>query len=125
MTAELSAGATDCADVSARALLLLPLTVACGVFMTSLDQNVVVTALPGISDSLGRPPRQLGLLITVYVASLIISMPLGGWAADRFGLRNVYCFACWCSPRHRRCAACPTTSGRWSAPARCKASAAP
>nr|WP_245260642.1 MFS transporter [Mesorhizobium sp. L2C054A000] len=93
MTAELSAGATDCADVSARALLLLPLTVACGVFMTSLDQNVVVTALPGISDSLGRPPSQLGLLITVYVASLIISMPLGGWAADRFGLRNVYCFA--------------------------------
>ncbi|RUY86832.1 MFS transporter, partial [Mesorhizobium sp. M7A.F.Ca.CA.003.01.2.1] len=93
MTAELSAGATDRADVPARALLLLPLTVACGVFMTSLDQNVVVTALPGISESLGRPPSQLGLLITVYVASLIISMPLGGWAADRFGLRNVYCFA--------------------------------
>ncbi|RVA62107.1 MFS transporter, partial [Mesorhizobium sp. M7A.F.Ca.CA.001.08.1.1] len=89
MTAELSAGATDRADVPARALLLLPLTVACGVFMTSLDQNVVVTALPGISESLGRPPSQLGLLITVYVASLIISMPLGGWAADRFGLRNV------------------------------------
>ncbi|MBZ9742468.1 MULTISPECIES: MFS transporter [unclassified Mesorhizobium] len=93
MTAELSAGATDRADMPARALLLLPLTVACGVFMTSLDQNVVVTALPGISESLGRPPSQLGLLITVYVASLIISMPLGGWAADRFGLRNVYCFA--------------------------------
>ncbi|WP_245487694.1 MFS transporter [Mesorhizobium sp. M4A.F.Ca.ET.022.05.2.1] len=61
--------------------------------MTSLDQNVVVTALPGIGESLARPPSQLGLLITVYVASLIISMPLGGWAADRFGLRNVYCFA--------------------------------
>ncbi|WP_292016228.1 MFS transporter [Mesorhizobium sp.] len=58
--------------------------------MTSLDQNVVVTALPGIGESLARPPSQLGLLITVYVASLII---LGGWAADRFGLRNVYCFA--------------------------------
>jgi MFS family permease len=73
--------------------MLLPATVACGVFMTSLDQNVVVTALPGIGESLARPPSQLGLLITVYVASLIISMPLGGWAADRFGLRNVYCAA--------------------------------
>lgn len=73
--------------------MLLPATVACGVFMTSLDQNVVVTALPGIGESLARPPSQLGLLITVYVASLIISMPVGGWAADRFGLRNVYCFA--------------------------------
>ncbi|WP_292332800.1 MFS transporter, partial [Mesorhizobium sp.] len=73
--------------------MLLPATVACGVFMTSLDQNVVVTALPGIGESLDRPPSQLGLLITVYVASLIVSMPLGGWLADRFGLRNVYCFA--------------------------------
>lgn len=73
--------------------MLLPATVACGVFMTSLDQNVVVTALPGIGESLARPPSQLGLLITVYVASLIITMPLGGWLADRFGLRNVYCFA--------------------------------
>ncbi|WP_292068719.1 MFS transporter [Mesorhizobium sp.] len=73
--------------------MFLPFTVACGVFMTSLDQNVVVTALPGIGESLARPPSQLGLLITVYVASLIISMPLGGWLADRFGLRNVYCFA--------------------------------
>jgi len=93
MTAEVSSGVSDRADFPARAMLLLPLTVACGVFMTSLDQNVVVTALPGISESLSRPPSQLGLLITVYVASLIISMPLGGWLADRFGLRNVYCFA--------------------------------
>lgn len=73
--------------------MLLPATVACGVFMTSLDQNVVVTALPGIGESLDRPPSQLGLLITVYVASLIVTMPLGGWLADRFGLRNIYCFA--------------------------------
>ncbi len=93
MTAEVSSGVSDRADFPARAMLLLPLTVACGVFMTSLDQNVVVTALPGIGESLSRPPSQLGLLITVYVASLIISMPLGGWLADRFGLRNVYCFA--------------------------------
>ncbi|WP_292278909.1 hypothetical protein, partial [Mesorhizobium sp.] len=26
--------------------------------MTSLDQNVVVTALPGIGESLDRPPSQ-------------------------------------------------------------------
>ena len=72
---------------------MVPVTVACAVFMTSLDQNVVVTALPGIGESLGRAPSQLGLLVTVYVASLIISMPVGGWAAERFGLRNSYCVA--------------------------------
>lgn len=93
MTAETSATAPTRFGTAGEVSLLLPLTVACGVFMTSLDQNVVVTALPGIGESLARPPSQLGLLITVYVASLIISMPVGGWAADRFGLRNVYCFA--------------------------------
>lgn len=93
MTAETSATAPTRIGTAGDVSLLLPLTVACGVFMTSLDQNVVVTALPGIGESLARPPSQLGLLITVYVASLIISMPVGGWAADRFGLRNVYCFA--------------------------------
>ncbi|TGQ50784.1 MFS transporter [Mesorhizobium sp. M1C.F.Ca.ET.193.01.1.1] len=93
MTAETSATATNRFATAGEASMFLPFTVACGVFMTSLDQNVVVTALPGIGESLARPPSQLGLLITVYVASLIISMPLGGWLADRFGLRNVYCFA--------------------------------
>ncbi|MDX8515816.1 MFS transporter [Mesorhizobium captivum] len=93
MTAETTATATTRFAPAGEPSMLLPATVACGVFMTSLDQNVVVTALPGIGESLARPPSQLGLLITVYVASLIITMPLGGWLADRFGLRNVYCFA--------------------------------
>ncbi|TIQ34807.1 MAG: MFS transporter [Mesorhizobium sp.] len=93
MTAETTATATTRFAPAGDPSLLLPATVACGVFMTSLDQNVIVTALPGIGQSLDRPPSQLGLLITVYVASLIITMPLGGWLADRFGLRNVYCFA--------------------------------
>ncbi|RUU14415.1 MFS transporter [Mesorhizobium sp. USDA-HM6] len=93
MTAETTATATTRFAPAEGPSMLLPATVACGVFMTSLDQNVVVTALPGIGESLDRPPSQLGLLITVYVASLIVTMPLGGWLADRFGLRNVYCFA--------------------------------
>ncbi len=83
----------DPADSSSAVSLLVPVTVACGVFMTSLDQNVIVTALPGIGETLGRAPSQLGLLITAYVASLIITMPIGGWAAERFGLRNSYSFA--------------------------------
>ena len=91
MTAEPSADGSSEAQPSAS--LLIPVTVACGMFMTSLDQNVVVTALPGIGESMGRAPSQLGLLVTAYVASLIIAMPLGAWAADRFGLRRSYCFA--------------------------------
>jgi EmrB/QacA subfamily drug resistance transporter len=93
MSTQTPATAPDRLDEPSGVSLLVPVTVAFGVFMTSLDQNVIVTALPGIGESLGRPASELGLLITVYVASLIISMPVGGWAAERFGLRNSYCAA--------------------------------
>lgn len=76
--------------LSKAASLLVPVTVACGNLMTSLDQNVVVTALPAIGRSLGEPPTQLGSIVTVYTASLIVAMPTGGWAAARFGLRRSY-----------------------------------
>jgi EmrB/QacA subfamily drug resistance transporter len=75
---------------SASTLILLPLTVACGNFMVSLDQNIVVTALPGIGASLSRPANELGLVITIYVLTLIISMPLGGWLTERLGTRGCY-----------------------------------
>ena len=91
MTAE--SPTVDSANMAAKITLLVPVTVACGNFMTSLDQNVVVTALPDMGLSLGESPSHLGLVITAYVASLIISMPVGGWAADRFGVRNSYCAA--------------------------------
>jgi EmrB/QacA subfamily drug resistance transporter len=58
--------------------------------MVSLDQNIVVTALPGIGATLGRAPSQLGLVITVYVLLLIVSMPLAGWLTERLGMRACY-----------------------------------
>src|ERR1700722_14585838 len=69
---------------------LLPVSVACGNFMVGLDQNVVITALPAIGRSLGEPPAALGLTLTAYLGALIIALPLGGWASDRFGARRTY-----------------------------------
>jgi EmrB/QacA subfamily drug resistance transporter len=93
MTEETAPGLAPTSILSATTLLVLPITVACGNFMVNLDQNVVVTALPGIGQTLGKAPSQLGLVMTVYVLSLIVSMPLGGWLTDRFGTRNCYCGA--------------------------------
>ena len=76
-----------------QASLLLPAIVALGNFMTGLDQNVVITALPAIGRSLGEAPTTLGLTLTAYIAALIIALPLGGWASDRFGARRAYGFA--------------------------------
>ncbi|MGE3993820.1 MFS transporter [Pseudorhodoplanes sp.] len=69
---------------------MIPVIIACCNFMVTLSHYSILTALPDIGRSLGEPPSHLGQLITVYIASLIISMPLSSWLADRFGLRNVY-----------------------------------
>jgi MFS family permease len=94
MSAEVSGRTEPVAEVAAAAVsLLVPATVACGNFMTGLDQNVVVTALPGIGESLGESPSHLGLVITAYVMSLIVAMPASGWLAERIGPRRGYCCA--------------------------------
>jgi MFS family permease len=87
--AEVPPSSTGAAPLKA-ASLLVAITVASGSLMASIDQNVVVTALPAIGRSLGTPPSQLGLVVTSYLASLIVSIPIGGWASARFGLRQCY-----------------------------------
>jgi EmrB/QacA subfamily drug resistance transporter len=81
------------ASTAGAVSMLVPATVACGNFMTGLDQNIVVTALPGIGDSLGESPSHLGLVVTAYVMALIISIPASGWLAERIGPRRGYCWA--------------------------------
>jgi len=69
---------------------LTPLIIACALFMEHLDGSVIATALPAISHSLHTDPLHLNLAITSYLFSLAIFIPLSGWAADRFGARNVF-----------------------------------
>src|ERR1043166_7509959 len=91
MSAELSQNRASPAPLSSPGtLFLLALTVASGNFMVNLDQNIVVTALPGIGATLARTPGELGLVITIYVLSLVICMTLGSWLTERFGTRSCY-----------------------------------
>jgi EmrB/QacA subfamily drug resistance transporter len=73
----------------ARAALIAA-TVACGNFLTALDQNIVTTALPQMAQSFHRPPEQLSMAITSYALGMAMFVPVSGWAADRFGARGVY-----------------------------------
>ena len=65
--------------------LIVPLIVACALFMENLDSTVIATALPAIARSLGDDPLRLNLAITSYLLSLAVFIPLSGWAADRYG----------------------------------------
>jgi EmrB/QacA subfamily drug resistance transporter len=70
--------------------LIVPLTVACALFMENLDSTVISTALPAIATSLHEEPLRLNLAITSYLLSLAIFIPASGWMADRFGGRTVF-----------------------------------
>ncbi len=44
--------------------VVIPLIVACALFMENLDSTVLATALPAIAQSLGESPLRLSLAIT-------------------------------------------------------------
>ena len=69
---------------------MIPLVVACALFMQNLDSTVIATALPAIARSLNEDPLRLNLAITSYLLSLAVFIPLSGWVADRFGARGVF-----------------------------------
>ena len=70
--------------------MIVPLIVACALFMENLDGTVITTALPAMAESFGTSPIHLSLGITVYMFSLGIFIPISGWVADRFGARTVF-----------------------------------
>jgi EmrB/QacA subfamily drug resistance transporter len=75
---------------SSRLPIILPLIVACALFMENLDSTVVATALPAMARSLGDNPLAMNVAMTVYLLSLAMFIPASGWLADRFGSRDVF-----------------------------------
>ncbi|MCU4179919.1 DHA2 family efflux MFS transporter permease subunit [Bosea sp. BH3] len=69
---------------------LLPLIVACALFMENTDSTVIATSLPVIAQALGEDPIALKLALTSYFVSLAVFIPISGWMADRFGARTIF-----------------------------------
>ncbi|UDQ89986.1 MFS transporter [Xanthobacter autotrophicus] len=70
--------------------VLIPLIVACALFMEQVDSTVIATSLPAIAADLGEDPVALKLALTSYLLSLAVFIPASGWAADRYGARTVF-----------------------------------
>ena len=68
----------------------LPWVVATALFMEQLDTTIVNTAIPSIAASLDVTPLSLKSVVTSYILSLAVGIPISGWMADRFGTRRVF-----------------------------------
>jgi EmrB/QacA subfamily drug resistance transporter len=69
---------------------IIPLIIACALFMENMDSTVIATSLPAIAADIGTNPLALKLAVTSYLLSLAIFIPASGWTADRFGARTVF-----------------------------------
>jgi MFS family permease len=76
-----------------RRTILIPLVIGCAFFMEGLDSTMIAVAIPDMAESLGEHPLRLNLVITTYLLSLAVFIPLSGWIADRLGARVVFCAA--------------------------------
>ena len=61
--------------------------------MEGLDSTMIAVAIPDMAKSLGESPLRLNLVITTYLLSLAVFIPVSGWIADRLGTRRVFCAA--------------------------------
>src|SRR5258708_5725607 len=83
------------ANPATRRLAIAALIVACAsVFITSMDETVVVTALPKIiaDPGINIPITQLdhaAWIISAYLLGFVIAMPLMGRVSDIFGRRRI------------------------------------
>jgi MFS family permease len=59
-------------------------------FMENLDGTIVTTAAPSIGKSLHVAPTAIGLVITSYLLTLAVLIPLSGWLSRRLGTRPIF-----------------------------------
>ncbi|MFD7014487.1 MFS transporter [Streptomyces sp. NPDC059928] len=74
-------------DTRQRATALL---VAGCFFMEMLDGTIVATAAPQLAASLDTTPASVGPVITVYLLTLAVLIPLSGWLTARYGTRRIF-----------------------------------
>jgi EmrB/QacA subfamily drug resistance transporter len=59
-------------------------------FMEIMDGTIVSTSAPRIGRALGVTATAVGLVVTAYLVTLAVLIPLSGWLVSRLGTRKVF-----------------------------------
>lgn len=73
------------APITGMQLVLLTIGVSLGLFMEILDTSIANVAIPSIAGDLAVSPDQGTWVITAFLVSLAITLPVTGWLGKRFG----------------------------------------
>jgi DHA2 family multidrug resistance protein len=65
-------------------------TIICACVMQGVDTTIANVALPHIQGSMSASQDQISWVLTSYIVSAAIMMPLTGWLAGRFGVKYIF-----------------------------------
>ena len=106
--------------------MLIPLIVACALFMENLEFDGPSHLAAGHRRTTSAKARSgSSSRITSYLFSLAVFIPISGWVADRYGAEKVFRGAIVVFLPARSCAGSATRCGRWWPRACCRGWAAP
>src|SRR5437868_12639796 len=75
-------------EVANRGLLVVSVMLA--TLMQAVDTTIANVALPHMQGSLSAAQDQISWVLTSYIVSAAIMMPLTGWLAARFGVKYLF-----------------------------------
>src|ERR1700689_2164647 len=81
---------TDASWTPAHNLWLIALTVTIATFMEVLDTSVANVALPHIAGGLAASQDESSWVLTSYLVSNAVVLPLSGWLSSIFGRKRFY-----------------------------------
>src|ERR1700712_344689 len=69
---------------------LIALTVTLATFMEVLDTSIANVALPHIAGSVGASQEEATWVLTSYLVSSAVILPISGWLSNRIGRKRFY-----------------------------------
>jgi EmrB/QacA subfamily drug resistance transporter len=68
----------------------IALLMAASLFMEILDGTIVTTALPKMASYFNTGSSTAAMLVSVYLITVAIFIPLSGWMANKFGKKKIW-----------------------------------